>query len=123
MVWKGVLINVAETFEQIDSVWADQLTTYAWLSGEEVGSTDWVVGIDQLVWRDSASGRVMRVAAHRARVSAEWQRLLLERYKRMWEVVTSDHLFRSLSFAESKAREEILRLSSQDDEMQRMMKE
>lgn len=122
MMWKGVLINVACKFEEIDSQWADQLATYAWLSGEEVGSEDWVVGIDQLACDGTDAGGVrIRVAAHRSRISREWQAMLLQRYMAAWSIINSGWLFRNLSEKDSKQREELLRASINDVDMKRML--
>ena len=81
-------IKVDQTpFELRSSKWADQLATYAWLVGEDVGSEEWIVGIDQLACNKKYPDLfpLVRVAVHRGIVSRAYQEQLLERYKACWE--------------------------------------
>lgn len=80
-------ININQTpFEKIQDKWADQLTTYAWLVGEDVGSEGWIVGIDQLACNRKYPDLppLVRVAQHRGVVSRAHQENLLERYRVCW---------------------------------------
>ena len=46
-------INAAVWLEDVDSTWARQLTIYAWVMGEPIGS-NFIVGIDQIVSQGAA---------------------------------------------------------------------
>lgn len=77
---KGLMINIAHTLDTVDSDWARQLSMYAWIMGEDVGS-DFVCGIDQLMGAgylglDPSGKEILpeiRVASFRSRVSKEFQ--------------------------------------------------
>ena len=103
MKWKGAMINVGCMFEDIDRTWASQLATYAWLTGEEVGSEDWVAGIEQLV-----CNKVISVASHRSRIGADFQKRLLAEYESAWRIIHSEWIFRDVSEEDSKGRQELL---------------
>jgi hypothetical protein len=83
----GITINIADWLENIYTPWANQLSIYAWVLGEPVGS-GFVVGIDQLVGipRPNANPSI-RVAAHRMRVSANHQHALIRDLAVMWNTV------------------------------------
>jgi len=78
--------------EEYESIWADQLCTYAWLLGVPIGSTNLIIGIDQL-----AGSKKIRVSSYRGHVSSDYQFDLLGRYATAWECVNSDHFFKELS--------------------------
>lgn len=88
VMFKGLMIN-GEWFNNISPGWADQLSTYAWLVGEPVGSEQWIVGIDQVACR----GSDIRIAAHRARVASAWQKSLISRYQAAWTLIQSGLIF------------------------------
>jgi hypothetical protein len=83
----GVTVNIADYFENVYEPWAAQLATYAWVLGEPVGSA-FIVGVDQLVAIPQVNKNPrIRVAAHRMRVSADYQHRLLRQYAVMWNLV------------------------------------
>ena len=90
--------------------WADQLSIYAWMLGEEVGGEDAVVCIDQLACKPGPSTFPwVRVANHCCRLSETWQTSLVERLTDCWSTITSGHIFEGLmSREESDDRCEIL---------------
>lgn len=98
--YKGILCNTMINFEEVDTDWADQITIYGWLLGEEVGSTNLIAGIEQIVGRSPK----LRIASHRAVTSAAYQYNLLERVERAWKCITSGHFFDELNLEESKQR-------------------
>ena len=95
----GIDVNIACYLEAIDRGWADQLTSYGWVLGEDVGNKI-IIGIDQLACDSSK----IRVASHRGRVSADYQIQLFQRYADAWAVINSNHFFREMSFEESAER-------------------
>lgn len=108
----GVPIN-ANPMNVTTDYWADQLTTYAWALGEEVGSTNWIARIEQLACRPcpakDASGRLrVKCVTHQSTVDPAYQGHLLVRYQNVWEAVTSGHYFRDLSKEGSDAHVEHL---------------
>lgn len=98
----------AGSMESCNDEYADQLTLYGWLLGEEIGDDNVVVMIDELVAKPNGERPFIRVASHRARVTKAHQQLLLERIKRCWDAIESGHIFRELSREESDARCELL---------------
>jgi hypothetical protein len=100
----GVTINIAEFLEDIDSTWAQQTTTYAWLCGANIGDY-FIVAIDQLCCNGPQS---IRVAEHRSQVGPPFQARTLTAYETLWEIIHSDHIFRDRSLSESQSRCAIL---------------
>lgn len=93
--------------------WADQLATYAWALGEDVGSSDFIVRIEQLACRPcpakDTSGRLrVKCVVHQSTVDPDYQKHLLVRYQRVWEAVTSGHYFQDSTREGSDARVEHL---------------
>ncbi len=96
--------------EQVSIDWADQLTMYGWMMGEEVGNENVVVCIDQIVAKPAgkkglADGKpLLRIANHRSRVSAAYQHSLVARLKLMWDAAQEGHVFSELDKEENDAR-------------------
>ena len=104
--FKGMMINTIAKLEDLNSEWAAQLSIYSWLLGEEVGSQDLIIGVDQLCGCGSAGpeGPHLKVASHRLRASANYQHELLDRLTNAWNIIESGHIFRELSREGSDAR-------------------
>ncbi len=103
-------VTIGGQLEDVDTSWARQLAIYGWLAGFSVGD-DFLVAIDQLVWRKGAG----RVAEFRGIIGAEWQKKLYTRITEIWEIVNSGHVFRDMSREESQAREATLSMSVGDE--------
>jgi hypothetical protein len=82
--------------EHANDEWADQLSIYGWLLGEEPGDENVVLSIDQLVAKP-ADPPLMRVAQFRARVSGRRQIDLLGRITLAWKAISTGHIFTELS--------------------------
>lgn len=95
--------------EDVNPSWADQLAIYGWMSGEPVGAENMVVRIDQIVAKPrDAQEPLLRVANHKARISARYQRELVSRLVDCWMTVMSGHIFQDESREDSDARCEVL---------------
>jgi hypothetical protein len=105
--FKGLTIG-EHYLDDSNKGWADQLTIYGWMMGEEVGTEDMVARIDQIVAKPTKKGPLLRVANHKARISSFWQHSLLRRLQDAWEVLNSDHLFTDMTEEDSLARCEAL---------------
>jgi hypothetical protein len=104
MIVDGMMINIGQCLEDVNADWARQLSIYAWLCGEEVGSP-FIVGIDQLVCKTQILGKpVIRIAEHRTRVRKESQRKIFEAAQHVWDVSHSDHFFRDMTKEQSQER-------------------
>jgi hypothetical protein len=104
-LYKGLKINIIERMENLNEEWAAQLATYSWLLGEEIGSTDLIIGIDQIVATPNPGQRPwLRIANHRTMIGSEYQFQLLVRYEQLWHAITSGHIFEELSKEESDER-------------------
>lgn len=93
--------------------WADQLATYAWALGEEVGSQQFICRIEQLACRpcpakDPSDRLRVKCCVHQSTVDEAYQKHLLVRYQNVWEAVSSGHYFRDLSREGSDANVEHL---------------
>lgn len=103
----GILINLAETLENIKPDWAAQLSIYSWLCGQPVGG-NFVVAIDQVACSPSPGLPSIRVAEHRLKISSEYQNQLFEQCCQAWEIINSDWFFREVSPEESREKCKIL---------------
>jgi hypothetical protein len=99
----GVTVNLAKRLEDVDASWAGQLAVYGWLCGEEVGN-EFITIIHQAVCKPTAGFPEVRFAEHCTWVSPEYQHAYLEKAVEIWEIIHSDHIFRSLSREESAIR-------------------
>jgi hypothetical protein len=93
--------------EDTNSSWADQLSIYGWMMGEDVGTENMVARIDQIVCKP-ATPPILRVANHRARVSSQWQLGLVKRLQSCWKAVESGWIFTGLTKEDSRARCEVM---------------
>lgn len=96
----GIPVNGMVTLEQVDASWAAQVVTYAWALGDSVGGAIHC-GIDQLACRQLvtkdeevivSSGYMaeIRVASFRMAVGKAFQLELIEKYKKLWSVLSMD---------------------------------
>jgi len=106
---KGMTIN-AGYLEFCNAEYADQLSLYGWLLGEQVGDENVVLGIEESVSKFMGKGNQprLRYARHRARVKAEYQRKLFDRVQRCWTAITGGHVFTDMSREDSDSRCEVL---------------
>jgi hypothetical protein len=95
--FKGMAINVGCCLSQLNEDWARQLSVYAYLTGS---TPEFIAAVDQVACRPGN----IRIAEHRLRITEEYQRRVITEAKHVWEVVNSDHVFRSMSLADSQAR-------------------
>jgi len=100
----GILVNVAQSLDELHEDWARQLSIYGWLCGEDIGG-DFIVAIDQLACKAVPDSRpAIRVAEHRSRVRSEFQWNVYSQAQYAWELINSDHFFRDVSKEDSEAR-------------------
>ncbi len=109
--FRGMKIN-RDYMENCARDYADQCSLYGWLLGEPVGG-DTIVWIDELVSKptgDFLKGEypTLRIANHRARVKAEYQKQLVDRVTTCWDAITSGHIFIDMTREESDAQIETL---------------
>ena len=83
--------------------WAVQLATYGWLAGMSPGEL-FYVSVDQLV----VKGGKIDVAKHCTSMPPEYQRQCYTQYRECWDTVASGWIFRDVSEAESRARQQQL---------------
>jgi len=99
----------AHFMEETCEDWADQLSIYGWMLGEEVGNENVVALVDQLVCKPKNPYPWVRVANHCCRLSRPWQQSLVKRLTNCWETIKSGYIFSDiLSREESDERCEIL---------------
>ena len=120
-VYKGLRINKHEYIENVDKDWAAQLSIYSWLLGEEPGSLDLVIGIDQICGPPTN----LRVASHRLRASSEYQMNLLFRLQKAWQAIDSGYIFTDLNREESDKKcnhlDKVANNLASDDPMSQFM--
>jgi PD-(D/E)XK nuclease superfamily len=103
MSHQGVVINCAGYLEDVSKEWAQQLSIYGWLCGQDIGA-DFIVAIDQLVCKPGGEYPHIRIAEHRTRVRKDFQWNTFVQAQKIWEIVHSDHIFREMSLEDSKAQ-------------------
>jgi len=99
----GMTINVAEKMNNVNKDWARQISIYAWLLGEPIGSK-FIACIEQLTCKPNGNTPLIRVASHRCRVDAEYQHELFRLAADIWERCRTGHVFDDLSKEENDAR-------------------
>lgn len=101
---KGVKVSAQHPMCTVNKDWAAQLSIYAWLLGEDIGS-DFIVAIDQLACGpDDFGGKTIRVAQHRSIVTPAFQEETFRKAAHMWECILSGHIFDNVSRAESDTK-------------------
>jgi hypothetical protein len=108
MTVSDISINVGKYFEKVDKKWADQLSIYGWVLGENVGSP-LIIGIEQLACKPHPAGSatmkpLVRVASHRGYVSPKYQIELYTKAIEMWKAIHSGHIFTDLTKEENDLR-------------------
>lgn len=98
---QGFNYNAAMPLDTVDKDWADQLSIYAWLLGQDVGSK-YIVAIDEICCnKDWMENRDIRVAKHRALVSANYQYDLFKRAHKAWYLIQGGHIFDDMPLDQS----------------------
>jgi hypothetical protein len=95
---KGFTVNARHPLNLVDKEWASQLSTYAWVLGEQVGG-DFITIIDQVVCNKHT--RNHRVARHVAMVQDTFQYKVYEQYHTCWNAIATGHVFRNLPYDEN----------------------
>jgi len=102
----GLTINEFN-MEHVSIDWADQLSMYGWMMGEEVGSEKMVVCIEQIASKPSRppiGPPLLRIANHKSQVSKEYQFSLRQRLITMWNAIKSGYIFTELSEQENNKK-------------------
>ena len=109
MKHRGFTIN-SGYMEGCNPEYADQLSLYGWLLGEQVGDESVVLCIEEIVSKPMGEGKrpLLRVANHRGRVSAAYQQQLLGRAQECWNAIQTDWIFPEMTREENDSRCEIL---------------
>lgn len=108
--FNGHLYNAGRPMNHSSAEWAEQLSMYAWILGEPVGS-EYLLTIDQICCKPGAH----RLAQHAALVNPDWQKSFFNRLKRNWTAINQGHFFLHLPFEENLAKCELLRLHTPMD--------
>lgn len=107
--YKGIRINQQIMMEQVDVDWANQLSIYSWLLGEEVGSLDLIIGIDQVCGQPGEGGIPwLRFASHRCRIGSEYQFALHQHVQDIWARIESGHIFDTMTLEQSMVHQQDL---------------
>jgi hypothetical protein len=81
----GIPYNSGFTLDQAYPLWAQQLSIYAWLLGEEVGG-EFLCCIDQIVAKPVSTGfPILRVASHRSMIPRTWQQSWMAKVVNVWD--------------------------------------
>jgi hypothetical protein len=92
------------------SYWADQLAIYSWLLGEEVGSENYIVRMEQVACRPVKHLDLPRAkfATHLNRINRNYQENLVTRLTTCWATIANGHIFTDLSREASDKKREML---------------
>lgn len=104
---KGMLINGGAYFNSNYADWAEQLSMYSWVMGEDIGS-DFVLSVDQLCCNKHE--KTVRVAKHGGICSVDYQLKLFERIHRCWNACKNGHVFLDMPYEASKGRQDAIEL-------------
>lgn len=96
----GMSLAISHPLDTVESDWAAQLSIYAWLLGNDVGSR-FVVAIDQLCC--GAGNADVRIAQHRSVVNEKFQQDLFRKAHTAWYAIQAEHPWFELSKTESDA--------------------
>ena len=102
----GIVIN-KYFMEEVSIDWADQLSMYAWMMGEPIGSQEMILCIDQIVAKPKTSKGLedgyplLRIANHKSRVSEVYQHNLHNRLVSMWKALQVGHIFDELDYEDN----------------------
>ncbi len=97
----GIEINLSKQMQRVHLEWAEQLSMYAWILGEEVGG-DYVLTIDHFCC--DQQGGEHRLAWYASICGSQWQREFFDRIKNAWEHIQRGHVFIHVSRAENDAK-------------------
>lgn len=107
---KGMRYNAAKCLESVDEDWANQLSIYAWLCGQPVG-TQFIAAVDQVVCNTKNLTLMwpqLRFAQHRMLISEGHQNKLFNVANTLWTNIAENHIFRDMSKDESISRCQLL---------------
>lgn len=105
----GININKQILMEQVDPSWANQLSIYSWLLGEEIGSQNVIIGIDQICSAPNPAGSPwLRFASHRCRIGSEYQFALFEHIQYIWLRIQSGWIFDTMTEEQSMIHQQDL---------------
>jgi hypothetical protein len=104
---KNMLVN-SGWMEHCSKSYADQLTLYGWLMGEQVGDENVVLGIEEILGKYTGGPPRLRIANHRGRVSRSYQLSLADRMASCWQAITSGYIFQDMTREENDSRCEVL---------------
>ncbi len=111
---RGFTINSKAPLNHVDTGWAEQLSTYAWVLGEPIGG-DFITVIDQLVC--NATTQQHRIARHSALVMEKFQNATYDKYWTCWNAIQTGHVFRNLSYEDNLTKIKTLEAMSQSSEL------
>lgn len=97
-------ITMGEAYmEDYHEKWASQTSGYAWLFGESVGSENFLAMIHQCVAKGMGEGQkpILRFAEFRGKVRKPFQKMLIKRYRKVWDALNSGHIYTKLSREEN----------------------
>lgn len=100
----GDMTISSQPFELSNPEWATQLTTYSWLLGEPVGSTNFIAAVEQLCGNPANNGSDfpdLRIASFRGQISSGFQETVIGQYSQCWVAYKSGHIFLTESRAAS----------------------
>jgi hypothetical protein len=95
---RGFTINSRHPLNLVEKEWAAQLSTYAWVLGQEIGS-DFITIVDQVVCNKHT--RMHRIARHVAIVQDTYQYKVYDQYHTCWSAIQSGHIFQNIPFDEN----------------------
>ena len=107
----GLTINQGY-METCSPDYANQVSVYGWMLGEEPGDENVVCAIDEIVAKPNTPQPLLRVANHKARVSRGHQLALLKDIVDCWDAIQTGHIFPELTREQNDEKCEQLELEA-----------
>lgn len=109
VVYKDTIHDLTNLENRCD-YWADQLAIYSWLLGEEVGSENFVVRMEQIACRPVKTRDLPRAkfATHMNKIGSDYQQEVMARASMCWATIQGGHIFTEMSREDSDEQCELL---------------
>ncbi len=109
---KGFAINLTCPLHATNEEWAEQLSMYAWVMGEKVGS-DFILSIDHLLC--NMEKKTIETVRYAGICQPQWQFDFFNKLKTAWTNIEQGYIFTNMTYEENLAKCKTLDLVNATD--------